>query len=240
MVLLYIIQHSERPCNLFVIVTNIDASGGLHAAQVKAAHEQNLLELGLDYVDHLMTHFPSDWNQTKASPEARREEWRALEEIYERGEARSIGVSHYCTKHITDIYWTNRVGISVNQVQFSIGTQDVDSVRETCSDLGITFMSFSPLCGPCKYEPQDSLIDGDLVTEIASHYSGKTASQISLRFIVQQGIPIIPKSNKLEHIISNLNVFDFNLSEQDMKRLARATKPAAEAGDCDVKAATFS
>lgn len=142
-----------------------------------------------------MTHFPSDWKETNASPEARREEWKALEAIYERGEARSIGVSHYCTQHLEDILWTNKVMPSINQVEMHIGSQDVDTVRETCSDLGITFMSFSPLCGPCEYDdPKDSLINGELVTEIASHYPGKSGAQVSLRFLVQQGIPVIPVS----------------------------------------------
>jgi diketogulonate reductase-like aldo/keto reductase len=208
--------------------------GGLNASQVHAAHEQNLLELGLDYVDHLMTHFPADWDQTKASPDMRREEWQALEEIYRTGEARTIGVSHYCSQHIQDIMWTATVIPTINQVEYHVGSQDVDKVIETCSNIGITFMSFSPLCGPCQYQPQDSLIHGDLVSQIASHYENKTGSQVSLRYIVQQGIPVVPKSNSMEHIRANMDIFDFDLSEEHMRRLARATKPAAESGDCDV------
>jgi diketogulonate reductase-like aldo/keto reductase len=97
-------------------------------------------------------------------------------------------------------------------------------------------MSFSPLCGPCSYQPNDSLIDGDLVTEIASHYPNKTGSQVSLRYIVQQGIPVIPKSNSMAHLDANRDIFDFELSELHMQRLARATKPAAQQGDCNVVA----
>ena len=77
-------------------------------------------------------------------------------------------------------------------------------------------------------------MDGDLVTEIASHYENVTGSQVALRYIVQQGIPAIPKSNTMSHILSNIEIFNFELSEDHMQRLARATKPAAEAGDCDV------
>ncbi|KAG7345585.1 2,5-didehydrogluconate reductase [Nitzschia inconspicua] len=207
--------------------------GGLNSSEVHAAHEKNLLELGLDYVDHLMTHFPADWDQTKASPDMRREEWEALEEIYRTGEARTIGISHYCSQHIVDIMWIATVTPAINQVEYHVGSQDIDKVMDTCSDLGITFMSFSPLCGPCEYDPQDSLINGDLVTEIASHY-GKTGSQVSLRYIVQQGIPVIPKSNSMKHIRANMEIFDFELSDEHMQRLTRSTKPAAEAGDCDV------
>jgi len=174
------------------------------------------------------------FGKTIASPEARRDEWLALEEIYKSGEARSIGISHYCTQHILDIMWVAKVTPAINQVEYHVGSQDVDQVMDTCSDLGITFMSFSPLCGPCKYEAEDSLINGDLVAEIATHYEGKTGSQISLRYIVQQGIPVIPKSNTMEHIKSNFDIFDFELSEEHMQRLSRATKPAAESGDCSV------
>lgn len=208
-------------------------------------HERNLEELDLEYVDHLMTHFPADWEETVASPEARQEEWLALEEIYKTGEALTIGISHYCSKHILDILWVATVTPAINQVEYHIGSQDIDNVIETCSDFGITFMSFSPLCGPCEYDPSDSLINGDLVTEIAAKYQHEssgaadatvTGSQVALRYIVQQGIPVIPKSNTMSHIISNLQIFDFELSDAHMERLARTTKPEAEGGDCDVTA----
>lgn len=209
--------------------------GGLNAAQVHAAHVQNLLELGLEYVDHLMTHFPADWQETTASAAARQEEWLALEAIYKTGQARTIGISHYCSRHILDLMWVATVTPAINQVEYHIGSQDVDNVIDTCADFGITFMSFSPLCGPCQLDDSsDSLIDGELVTDVAAHYN-VTGSQVALRFVVQQGIPVIPKSNTMEHIRSNFDIFDFELSEVDMARLKEATKPSAEAGDCDVK-----
>jgi diketogulonate reductase-like aldo/keto reductase len=210
--------------------------GGLSAQQVEAAHQQNLMELGLEYVDHLMTHFPADWDETVASPADRQAEWLALEHIYERGQARSIGLSHYCERHIEDILMVaTSVLPSINQVEYHVGSQDVDHVMDACRHkYGITFMSFSPLCGPCEYEPEDSLIHGELVTEIATHYENVTASQVALRYIVQQGIPVIPKSSSAPHIASNRGIFNFVLSDEDMDRLATATKPPAEVGDCDV------
>lgn len=207
--------------------------GGLNASQALGAHHQNLLELGLEYVDHLMTHYPADWKQTVASPAARQEEWLALESIYYSGQARSIGVSHYCENHFDDIMQVASIKPSVNQVEYHVGSQDIDHVTEYCDRLGITFMSFSPLCGPCEYEPEDSLIHGNLVSEIASKH-GVSGSQVALRYIVQQGIPVIPKSNSLEHIRSNLDIFGFVLSDEDMAQLSAATKPEAEDGDCDV------
>ena len=209
--------------------------GGLTTREeVMAAHAQNLIELGLDYVDHLMTHFPADWNEEHVGKEQRQKEWLALEEIYSRGEARTIGISHYCKQHIEDIMEVGSVVPSINQVEYHVGSQDIDNVMDTCKEMGITFMSFSPLCGPCDYEPEDSLIHGTLVTEVASHYDNVSPSQVALRYIVQQGIPIIPKSNTQSHIESNKDIFRFELSSEDMQTLQAATKPAAEDGDCDV------
>lgn len=214
--------------------------GGLSFAQTLAAHHQNMFALNLEYVDHLMTHYPSDWEAKHASKKLRQEEWRALEEIYYTGKARSIGVSHYCPQHIADILEIATVMPSVNQVEYHVGSHDIDGVMETCRQHNITFMSFSPLCGPCNYDPADSLIDGELVTEIGKKYNA-SGSQVSLRFIVQQALQpdsvmggVIPKSNSVEHIRSNLDIFSFTLSDEDMDRLRKATKPAAEGGDCDV------
>jgi diketogulonate reductase-like aldo/keto reductase len=216
--------------------------GGLNTEQVYATHQQNLWELQLDYVDHLMTHFPADWAVTpaKASREMRQEEWLALEDIYLRGEARSIGFSHYCSSHIDDVLEIASIAPSINQVEYHVGSGDIDGVMQKCRDHEITFMSFSPLCGPCQYEPEDSLINGALVTEIATKYD-VTGSQVSLRFIVQQALQkdsyvggVIPKSNNPDHIAVNMDIFSFELSEQDMERLASVNLPAADPGDCDV------
>jgi len=232
--------YQGRRDDLFVL-TKIP--GGLTAMETHASHHENMFELNLEYVDHLMTHFPADWDvsEDKASKQMRQEEWRALEEIYYSGKARSIGVSHYCPQHIQDILEIATVPITLNQVEYHVGSQDVDGVIETCRQHNITFMSFSPLCGPCQIDdPKDSLVTGDLVTSIGKKH-GVSGSQVSLRFIVQQameaGSPfggVIPKSNNMEHIQKNIDIFSFKLSDEEMDQLKKATVPAAEGGDCDV------
>ena len=225
--------------DLFVLTK---VPGGLTHDQTMAAHHQNLWELQLDYVDHLMTHFPSDWQQTHTGRHQRQEEWRALEALYHQGKTRSIGISHYCPQHIDDILEVATVRPTLNQVEYHVGSHDVNHVMDKCAQEGIYFMSFSPLCGPCQSDPKDSLIHGELVQEIASHYGNKTGSQIALRFIVQQALDtngptmagVIPKSNNPQHIASNREIFDFELTANDMKRLLAASQPAAEEGDCDV------
>eukprot|EP00562_Extubocellulus_spinifer_P032168 CAMPEP_0178726782 /NCGR_PEP_ID=MMETSP0699-20121125/27503_1 /TAXON_ID=265572 /ORGANISM="Extubocellulus spinifer, Strain CCMP396" /LENGTH=347 /DNA_ID=CAMNT_0020378431 /DNA_START=226 /DNA_END=1272 /DNA_ORIENTATION=+ len=218
--------------------------GGLSASEALVAHEQNLHELDLTYVDHVMTHFPSDWHVSpeRSTREQRQEEWMALENIYYRGLSRSIGISHYCPRHIDDVMDIATVNPSINQVEYHVGSGDVDGVMDKCAENGITFMSFSPLCGPCQFNAKDSLINGDLVTEIANkHGAGVSGSQVALRFIVQQALDarsfvggVIPKSNNYDHIVSNADIFSFELGEDDMRRLHAASQPAAEGGDCDV------
>jgi len=215
--------------------------GGLDASETLAAHKENMEQLGLDYVDHLMTHYPADWSATpsRANPKRRQEEWQALESIYKTGEARSIGISHYCSNHIDDILDVATVRPSVNQVEWHVGAGDVDQVIDKCKKEKIHFMSYSPLCGPCEYEPEDSLINGKLVSQIASKY-GVTGAQVSLRWIVQKAMTeefiagVIPKSNNPKHIASNIDLFGFELSGTDMATLSAATSPAGEPGDCDV------
>jgi diketogulonate reductase-like aldo/keto reductase len=216
--------------------------GGLDSEETLAAHEKNMKLLGLDYVDHLMTHYPADWSASpdRATPARRQEEWKALESIYKKGEARSIGISHYCSRHIDDVLAVAEVRPSVNQVEFHIGSGDVDEVIEKCQKEKIYFMSFSPLCGPCDYEPQDSLVTGDLVTSIGKKYN-VSGAQVSLRWIVQQALEegsyiagVIPKSNSAEHIASNIDLFSFELSKDDMTALSKASKPPGVPGDCDV------
>lgn len=215
--------------------------GGLDTEETLAAHKENMEQLGLDYVDHLMTHYPADWSASKAraNPARRQEEWLALESIYKTGAARSIGISHYCSNHIDDILEVATVRPSVNQVEYHVGSGDVNNVIAKCEEEKIFFMSYSALCGPCEYKPEDSLINGNLVSEVAARYN-VSGPQVSLRYIVQQALAgkhiggVIPKSNNAKHIASNFDLFGFELSDADMQLLAGAKKPAGLPGDCDV------
>jgi len=237
--------HGERK-DLFVM-TKIP--GGLNAIEALAAHHQNLHELNLTYVDHLMVHYPADWavSPDRSSKEVRQEGWLALENFYYDFKARSIGFSHYCSQHIDDILEIATVRPSINQVEYHVGSGDVDDVIDKCRSSNITFMSFSPLCGPCQAVPDDSLIDGELVTRIADKYTNISGSQIALRYIVQQALAvakdtgnypflggIIPRSNNMDHIISNRDIFSFELTEEDMMALGEVNRPSASRGDCDV------
>ena len=110
--------------------------------------------------------------------------------------------------------------------------------REFMKSKGIVFQSFSPLCGPCG---TTELLNGTLVTSIGKKY-GKSGAQVSLKWQVQQGIPVIPKTDNPAYLKENIDLFDWKLSDDDMATLTAATSPPVAgtpppnptSGDCTV------
>ena len=235
--------------------------GGLTRQQVWVYHEKNLADLGLTYVDHLMIHYPSGKRKSSSTgAQQRQEEWRALQEIYAAGQARTIGVSHYCSRHLEDILNVSHiVGPSINQMEYHVGSgTSMDDVLETCRKYDITFMSYSPLCGSCEaanatsqlttagFSTMDTnhnnVTEGvpSLVHRIAQNYENVTEAQVALRFIVQQALDeasivggmggVIPRTNTLRHMQENRRILDFQLSEKDMQQLHQATQPSPNVG----------
>jgi len=218
-------------------------AGGLNASATAAAADECLKELGLKYVDLMLIHFPADFGKNGSKKE-RQEEWLALEAWAKSGKARAIGVSHYCRRQLDDVLEVATLPVAVNQVQYHVGmgsagplvTDDRDYMREK----GVLYQSFSPLCGPCDPPDNKELITGKLVTEIGAAH-GKSGAQVALRWLVQQGIPVIPKSKVPSHLKANADIFDFELTAEEMTRLTQATSPAVgggpsagDSGDCGV------
>lgn len=219
--------------------------GGLNATATVESLELTLKQLGLGYVDLMLIHFPATMDAKAAGGRARRqEEWRALQEWALQGKARSVGVSHYCRRQFQDVLDVATVPIAVNQVQYHVGmgsagrnaTDDFDFFMS----VGTVFESFSPLCGPCEPPDNTELITGKLVTEIGRAHN-KTGPQVALKWLVQQGIPVIPKTDVPKHMAANIDLFDFNLTKEEMDRLSAAEKPAVgggptafDSGDCGI------
>ena len=194
------------------------------------------------YIDLMLIHFPATWGGLGGKV-LRQAEWKALEAFAKAGKAKSIGVSHYCRKHLDDILEIATITPAVNQVQYHVGmgtagpngTDDKDYMKAK----GVTYQSFSPLCGPCDPPDNMELITGPLVTSIGARYN-KTGAQVALKWLVQQGIPVIPKSDNPTHIAQNLDLFGWTLNDQDMAELTEAKTPAVagdgkgNSGDCDV------
>jgi len=222
---------SGLPREDYFVTTKIP--GGLDASATEQQLDECLDELKLDYVDLMLIHYPSDWDGN-GGPAARKEEWLALEKWAKSGKARAIGVSHYCKSHVEDLLAVNTLPVAINQVEFHIGmgseSQTEQHDRAWMVEHGIVFESFSTLCGPCQPPGNMELITGDLVTSIGKNH-GKSGAQVALRWAVQQNIPVIPKSSNPKHLKENFEIFDFELSDDEMSRLAAATSPAQDPGD---------
>jgi len=193
---------------------------------------QDLEDLQVDYVDLMLVHFPANWNGT-GGLELRVQGWKAMERFYRAGKARAIGVSHFCQQHIQDILDHGTLVPQVNQVEYHVGMGSSGPLANDYRDFdrkhNIVFQSFSPLCGPCN---TTELIDGKMVSDIGKKYN-KSGVQVSLKWLVQQGIPVIPKTTSLRHMMMNADLFDFELSKEDMDTLTKAKHPSVSGGGAD-------
>ena len=233
------LKASDRPRDSYFITSKIP--GGLSAADAEKHLETCLEQLQTDYVDLMLIHFPATMDAKQAGgPKGRQEEWRALEKFYKAGKAKAIGVSHYCERHLEDVMKIATVPVMVNQVQFHVGmgTAPGNATDDKAFDNkhGVLYESFSPLCGPCGTM---ELINGTMVTEIGKKY-GKSGAQVSLKWIVQQGVPVIPKTDKRTHMLENVDLFSWELSAADMETLTKASTPPVagpsptDSGDCSI------
>ncbi|KGO32229.1 aldo/keto reductase [Oenococcus alcoholitolerans] len=174
--------------------------------------QSSLEKLGLEYVDSYIIHAPWPWNDMGANfDRENREVWRALEDIYDKGLAKAIGVSNFNSHDLNNLLqWDQlRVKPSVDQIQYYIGhTQD--SVVKTAQDNDILIQAYSPLA-------TGSLLSNKKLTKIADKY-GVSTSQLALRFCLDNGTAPLPKARSIEHIRNNTEL-DFEISEDDLNVL---------------------
>merc|ERR1712203_978756 len=212
-------------------------NGGQGENGTIAAHDQNLKFLQTTYVDLLLVHFPCDFENKFCNPEGRQATWRALERLHKDGKARAIGVSHYCQQHMEDVLEIATVPIAINQQEWHVGMgPDPEGVRSYCDAHNITFQSFSPLCGPCGDKLDRELITGDLVTGIGKNH-GKTGPQVALKWLVENGSPVIAKTSSQEHLAQNMDLFSWDFTAVEMQALNAATSPPSVetvANDCKI------
>jgi len=222
------LKASKRLRESYFITTKIN--GGLDFDAATAALNENLQQLGVEYVDLVLTHFPASW-EGQGGKAMRQAGWKALEAFKKARKTRSIGISHYCKNHVEDILEINTTAIALNQVEYHIGMipwgVNATDYMEYDRSIGVTYMSFSTLCGPCG---TDELVNGPLVTGIGAKY-GKTGAQVSLKWAIQQGIPVVPKYSDPVHLAENLDLFNgWVLSDDDMKVLNSQKSPVPAGG----------
>ena len=168
------------------------------------AFDRSLEQLGLEYVDLYLIHWPV--------PQYRLETWRALERLTLDGRVRDIGVSNYLARHIDEILDYAPVVPVVNQIELSpyLYRTRLDTV-ERCREKGIVIEAYSPLTKARK-------LDDPLLGEIGRAH-GKTPAQVLIRWSLQHGFVALPKSTRRERIAENFDVYDFSLTDAEMERL---------------------
>ncbi|MCJ8010666.1 aldo/keto reductase [Paenibacillus sp. KQZ6P-2] len=167
-----------------------------------AAYDASLSKLGLDYLDLYLIHWPVAGKY--------KDTWRAMEKLYEEGRVKAIGVSNFQVHHLEDLLKDARVEPAVNQVEYHPYLTQRDLLRFT-REHGIQLEAWSPLM-------QGELLNQPLLKEIAAKH-GKSVAQVILRWDLQNGVVTIPKSTKEHRIIENASVFDFELTNDEMKRI---------------------
>jgi 2,5-diketo-D-gluconate reductase A len=184
--------------------------------------ERSLTQLGTDYVDLYLIHFPYKAQNRYV------ETWNALTELKNEHRARSIGVSNFQIDELDRIIEASGVPPAINQVELHPRFQQ-SKLRQFHSERGIVTEAYSPLGG-------GTAIQDPVIRTVASH-CGRTPAQIVLRWHVQLGNVVIPRSVSRERLIENSRIFDFELAGEDMRRLAeldigdrRGTDPASVAG----------
>lgn len=166
------------------------------------AIDESLARLGLDYVDLYLIHWPGKDKYVDT--------WRALEKIQQDGKARAIGVCNFQIHHLEELLRRTDTVPAVNQVEYHPRLTQTE-LLSFCRDKGIRLEAWSPLM-------QGEILDEPVIKQIAEQH-GKNPAQVVLRWDLQNGVITIPKSVKESRIRSNADIFDFELSSDEMKQI---------------------
>lgn len=170
----------------------------------KKAFRLSLEKLGLDYLDLYLLHQPmGDYYGS----------WRALEELYEEGKIRAIGVCNFYPERLADLCLNAKIAPMVNQVELHPFFAQTGAL-ETMKEFGVRPQAWGPMA-----EGKFGIFTNPVLTKIGGKY-GKTAAQVALRWNIERGVIIIPKSTHEERIRENLDIWDFSLTEEDMAAIA--------------------
>ena len=178
--------------------------------KTKAAIDESLTKLDLDYLDLYLIHWPNPAPVRDHWAELNAESWRAMEEAVQAGKIRAIGVSNFRRKHLAELLKTAKIRPAVNQIYLNPSDMEED-VTAYNKELGILSEAYSPL-------GRGDLFTNETVVSVAQHYD-KSPAQVLLRWSLQHGFVPLPKSVHRERLESNLQVFDFTISEEDMAKL---------------------
>jgi len=197
------IQSSGLPRDQIFVTTKVPCP-----ALTSSDTEHDLKMLGLDYVDLMLLHWPckSGMSQTVSV-------YKQLEAMLRSKKTRAIGISNFNAREIDELLQEVSVKPAVNQNPFSIGNHDLQALKK-CQETNITYAAWSPLGGLSHVD----VLHDPTVNSIASAHN-KSAAQVALRWVVQKGVVVVTASTKASHLQSDMNIFDFELTEDEVSRL---------------------
>lgn len=171
--------------------------------QTRQALLESLKRLQTDYLDLYLIHHPfGDYYDA----------WRAMEALYQEGKIRAIGVSNFDGARLADLCLNSRITPMVNQIELHPFHQQPEALK-TMEEYQVQPEGWAPFC-----EGQKLIFQNKMLAGIGKKY-GKTVAQVILRFHIQRGVAVIPGSSKKEHIWENMDIWDFKLSETDMRAI---------------------
>ena len=169
----------------------------------KRAFEESLKRLQTDYLDLYLIHQP--FGDIYSS-------WRAMEDLYNEGKIRAIGVSNFLPDRLLDLILHNKITPAVNQVETHPFLQQIENAK-FMKENNVQIESWAPFA-----EGKNNIFQNEILLSIAGKYN-KSVAQIILRWLTQRDIVVIPKSVRKERIIENFDIFDFELSKEDMEKI---------------------
>jgi 2,5-diketo-D-gluconate reductase A len=197
------IRKSSIPRKDLFITTKVWISNAGYE-KAKASIEESLQKLQTDYIDLLLIHQPfNDYYGT----------YRAMEEANKTGKVRAIGVSNFYPDRFVDLAEFCEIKPAVNQMETHVFNQQ-RKLQEVMQEYGTELMAWGPFA-----EGRNDFFTNGTLAAIGVKY-GKSVAQVALRFLIQRGIIVIPKSTHKERMIENFNVFDFSLTEREMTVIA--------------------
>ena len=193
----------------------------------KKALDESLEKLGMDYLDLYLIHWPANQKQFgDRAAEINAETWRAMEDAYHEGKIRALGLSNFMPHHVIDLMKTAKVAPAVDQIEVHPGWPHTQEVKYL-QDHNILVEAWGPLGGQGA-----KVLTNPTMEKLAAKY-GKTTAQISLRWILQQGVLPLPKSVHPDRMVQNAQIFDFELSDEDMKTISELPNLGGQCKDPD-------
>ncbi|KAL3046547.1 hypothetical protein OYC64_004521 [Pagothenia borchgrevinki] len=174
----------------------------------------SLSDLDMGYIDLYLIHWPGTLDLEITDPRNsgnRAESWAALEELHAQGKLKAIGVSNYTPAHMRELIQSCKIPPALLQVEFHPKFCQTE-LRKVCEEYGVCFQAYSSL-------GKGDLVTDPVVLEVSKNCE-RTPAQVLLRWAVQQGVPVLPKSSNPDRIKDNARLFDFTLSDRDMDRLS--------------------